>query len=485
MTSVALRRVDIDRPETGGPRARTIYSTGSLAIQGIVRLAISVIVGRLAGPEALGQVMTGLSVASLLSLLWPSATGAAASRFLAAGQEVGDTQELRRVAGHLSRRTLVASLALAPAAVIYWALTHHDLPGAAVLGLLTLGLGGYAYARGVHTGARQVRRLVVLDMVGSLLGLAGTVALAAAGLQSVVVLSPLAVAYLAITVASWPPARSGTPANAEEMDHFVRWSTLGTVASAGLMQMVMVVAAHKLDGPTTGAFAAALNLISPAALLANSFALVLTPDIAAAFGRGDRDGAVEMVRRSTEGLVAVMVIVFGVAVLLAPWVVLALWGSAFHATSAIFALLSIGPLARAVAVPTVSSLSSRDRKGVEHAAMSTIAGLLVALAIWWVAPAQGWFVVAMGFSLAMILTAAQNVVRAWRLDSHRWGATWLRLLLGVAAVGATTVFRDKQDWPIGLTVLVTTALVVVWVTAHRRILTSILRRQTPPSTRST
>ncbi|OFS15010.1 hypothetical protein HMPREF3099_02905 [Kytococcus sp. HMSC28H12] len=476
MTSVALRRVDIDRPETGGPRARTIYSTGSLAIQGIVRLAISVIVGRLAGPEALGQVMTGLSVASLLSLLWPSATGAAASRFVAAGQEIGDAEELRRVTGHLSRRTLVASLALAPAAVLYWALTHHDLLGAAVLGLLTLGLGGYAYARGVHTGARQVRRLVILDLAGSLLGLAGTVALAATGVHSVAVLAPLAVAYLAITATSWPPARSGAPGNASEMDHFVRWSTLGTVASAGLMQMVMVVAAHKLDGPTTGAFAAALNLISPAALLANSFALVLTPDIAAAFGRGDKRGAVETVRRSTEALVAVMVVIFGSAVLLAPWIVLILWGSAFHTASSIFALLSIGPLARAVAVPAVSSLSSRDRKGVEHAATSTIAGLVLALAIWWVAPLQGWMVVALGFSLAMVLTAAQNVVRAWRLDAHRWGATWVRLLLGVVAVGTATAVRDEQDWPLAMTLLVTAVMVGLWVVAHRKVLTPLLRR---------
>ena len=260
------------------------------------------------------------------------------------------------------------------------------------------------------------------------------------------------------------------------MDHFVRWSTLGTVASAGLMQMVMVVAAHKLDGPTTGSFAAALNLISPAALLANSFALVLTPGIAAAFGRGDKEGAVATVKRSTEGLVAVMVLVFGAAVLLAPWVVLLLWGSAFHAAPSIFALLSLGPLSRAVAVPAVASLSSRDRKGVEHAATSTLAGLVLALVVWWLAPLDAWVVVALGFSVAMTVTAGQNITRAWRLDSHRWGGTWARLVVGVAVVAAATAVRDQQGWSLWFTAVVTVALAGAWGLAHSRVLRSLFRR---------
>lgn len=462
MTAAALRRVTIDHPDTDGPRLRTMLSTASLTLQGMVRLALSIAVGRLAGPDALAQVTAGLAAASVLSLLWPSATGAAASRFIAAGQERHDPRALRQVTGHLGRRTLQASALLAPVGTLYWLLTQGNLAEALTIGALTIGLGGYAFVRGVHTGSRQIRRLIVWDLAASVSGVLGTVAVVASGVHSVLALLPLACGYLLITLAGWPPTAPERPQDAADMDHFVRWSTVGTVTSAGLIHMAMLVAHGRLTPADAGAFAAALNLVSPAALLANSFSMVLFPSVASAFARGDTEGALRQTRRATDGLVYVMVGIFGSLSLLAPWIVQLLWGENFALAAIIFPVLAVGPFARAVSVPAVTSLSSRDRHGVRHAGLSTMAGVVVAVTVWAVSPSTAWWGVAAGFSAAMTVTAVQNVVRASRRDHHPWWSAWLRTAAGVAGVGGLLLVREQFDFGLPLTIVTTVLGFAAW-----------------------
>lgn len=466
MTAAALRRVTIDHPDTDGPRLRTMMSTASLALQGMVRLALSIAVGRLAGPDALAQVTAGLAAASVLSLLWPSATGAAASRFIAAGQERHDPRALRQVTGHLGRRTLQASALLAPVGTLYWLLTQGDLAEALTIGALTIGLGGYAFIRGVHTGSRQIRRLIVWDFAASVCGVLGTVAVVASGVHSVLALLPLACGYLLITLAGWPPTAPERPQDAADMDHFVAWSTLGTVTSAGLIHMAMLVAHGRLSPADAGAFAAALNLVSPAALLANSFSMVLFPSVASAFARGDTEGALRQTRRATDGLVFVMVSIFGSISLLAPWIVEMLWGEPFVLAAVIFPVLAIGPFARAISMPAVTSLSSRERRGVQHTALSTMTGLAVAVGVWVASPPAAWWGVAAGFSAAMTATAIQNIVRASRTDNHPWWGAWLRTAAGLAGVVGLLLIRAQLGLGFPLTIAITVLGLAVWLTVN-------------------
>lgn len=476
MTVAALRRVDIDAPDSDGAGRRTLFSTASLTLQGLIRLALSIAVGRLAGPDALAQVTAGLAAASVLSLLWPSATGAAASRFIAAGQEKDDPAALRRITGHLGRRTLQASCVLAPAGGLYWWLTHHRLGESVTIAALTLGLGGYAYARGVHTGSRQIRRLIVWDLAASVLGVVGTVLVVWSGVHSAMALAPLAAGYLMITAASWPPSAPGRPAEAGDIDHFILWSTVGTLTSAGLIHMAMLVAYGRLSPAEAGAFAAALNLVSPAALLANSFSMVLFPNVAAAFARDDQESALRQTRVATDGLVAAMLLIFGSLSLLAPWIVGLLWGPGFALAASIFPILALGPLTRAVSMPSVTSLSSRERAGVRHTALSTLVGLAIAVLTWLFATGGGWWGVALGYSAAMTVTSFRNILRAWRVDQHPWGGTWIKLILGLATFGGAVVLRDTLHLGLMPTLLLLLSLCLGWSLLNLPILRTLTTR---------
>lgn len=477
MLNTILRPVRVDRSDGLPSRVRPLFTTASLVLQGAVRMVISIAVGRLAGPEALGQVTAALATASILSLLWPSATGAAASRFIAAGQGSTSPRESKAAAAWLARRTLQATLLLAPLASAYWLLRGGSLGEALVLAALTAGLGGYAFVRGVHTGSRQLLRLVVWDSLASFGGILGTLLMLQSGWEGPMVLLPLALAYLGLTAAGWPYGVTGRPDATGDLDHFVMWSSLGTVASAGLIHFTMIVAEERLDPIEAGHFAASLNLVAPAALLANAFSMVLFPSLAAAFAAGDKGRALMLTRKATDGLIAVMVLIFGGLVLLAPWVVALLWSEAFRDTANVFAVLAIGPLLRAVSMPAVTSLSSRERAGVRASATSTLLGVGVAAAFW-LLPWEGWVPVALGYSMAMSATAGRLVLRAWLQDRPAWGGSWARFGLACAVVGGVTWLRESHDWGLDMMFVLTLALAGVWVLIHLRTMRSLLRKET-------
>ncbi len=472
-----VRPIRLESPDPAPARWRAVLTTSSLILQGLVRLAISVLVGKEAGPSALAQIAAGLAAASILSLLWPSATGAAASRFIAAAQTAGNVGETYRVAAHLGRRTAQASFALAPLGGGYWLLTGGSVTGAGTISLLTLGLGGYAFVRGVHNGSRQLVRLVVWDLAASLGGVVAVATMLSRGHTDVTVLTPLAISYIALSVFGWPRGGHGKAANSSEMDHFVLWATLGSLASSGLIHITMLLAEHRLLETTAGQFAAAINLVAPAALFANSFSMVLFPEIAAAFAIGDEARAVALTRRATDALVLIMGAAFGALVLLAPWIVDFLWGVDFGPAAAIFPVLSIGPLARAVSMPAVASLSSRERAGVRAATTASFTGLAAAGLVWACFSEAGWFTVAAGYSTALVVTAVRLMVKAARRDGLALMGASARLVIGGLAVTAIYLLRNRLEWSLTMTTLASLGALGVWAMANRTALCDLIQRR--------
>lgn len=469
--------INVTQQDSTPVRFRVVLTTLSLALQGMVRLTISVLVGQQAGPSALAQVATGLATASILSLLWPSATGAAAARFIAAAQSSPEENDVHRVTAHLGHRTLQASLLLAPVGATYWLLRGGPLSEAAVVALLTAGLCGYAYVRGVHNGARQNLRLVMWDLLASSLGIGATAAMLRFGHSGVVVLAPLAALYLTLTAAAWPRARRSQTANIREMDHFVLWSTLGSIASAGLLHLTMILADHQLASDGAGHFAAAINLVAPAAMLANSFSMVFYPHISVALARGEYERAITMVRKATDILILVVGGTFGVVVLLAPWLVTTLWGRDFLPAASILPILTLGPLARAVSMPAVASMTSRNRSGVETTSTAAFLGLLVAMIIWGAFyTSHGWLPVAIGYSAAMIVTAARVLLQASIHDQMSLLAPFTRLAFGIAAVVVALRLRDSLGWGFLTTASVSGIALISWAFLNATALRSLARK---------
>ena len=91
---------------------RGAMSVLGLAGQGVLRLAVTVVVARLAGAHSLGVVAAGMALAQFLILLYPSTCGQAASRFIAQARGAGDVTWLRQVLTLLRGRFLTAVLLL-------------------------------------------------------------------------------------------------------------------------------------------------------------------------------------------------------------------------------------------------------------------------------------------------------------------------------------------------------------------------------------
>ena len=96
------------------------------------------------------------------------------------------------------------------------------------------------------------------------------------------------------------------------MDAFVLLGVVGTLASAGFLQLSNVLARAANSPHDAGLYAAALSLATPASLLSRSFSLVLFPSMSEAHGRDDQASLRAQTDLGTRALVLVMVGAFGV-----------------------------------------------------------------------------------------------------------------------------------------------------------------------------
>ena len=468
--------IPLDEPSSLNPTSRTVLATGSMALQGGVRLLLSILVGRASGPEILAQVMACLAAASMLSILWPTAAGTAATRFVAAGLTTRDGKESRQVAAELGRHALGSSVLLAPVGAIYWYWRSGILLESLIVAWLVVGLSMYPLVRGIAMATGHLRRLLIWDVVGTGVGVAGCAVLALIGIQGALLLAPLALGYTLICFFNQVPMRGEKNSENGEISHFILWGTLGSLASAGLIQLVMLVAEARLTPGTAGSFGAALSLIAPAALVANSLTMILFPSMSATFARGESTKALRMALDSTRTLVFIMTALFGILAIFSPWISVALWGEDFALASLIFPVLALGPLARAVSMPAVTSMSARGRDGVRHATLSTIPGSLAAALLWIGTGGDSWVTVALGYSGAMTLTAVSNIIRATVQDGHAWGWTWLRFVIAVASLAITLTALHRYHLGFWVACCIAGVLFVAWIAWNREVVNKIIPR---------
>lgn len=440
--------LDLHRAPGGTLAGRGAMSFVGLAAQGLIRLAVSIVVGRLAGSATLGLVAAGLATAQLLILFGPTTSGAAASRFLARARGRADTAELDAVARHLAHRVHLATLVLAVIAVPFSLARGVSPTGAVCIGALVVGLSGQQFTRGVHYGVGAIRRVVTLDVAFSLAGLLGVVTALFLGVRGEMLLLPLALAYVLLSCACWPltPRQAVPPTLAREIDRFVLFGSLGTIASAGLVHLSILVAG-RLGPDATGYYAAASNLATPLTLASGALSLVLYPSLSESVGRGDLDAVAHHLDVAVRGLAALVTPVALGLVLLADPLIRVVYGTRFvtlpdgAAAPApdILAVLVIAILTAMIAVPCVNALTSVDENGIVRMAFASLTGLAVAAAVWWsTAALHDVRTVAIGYLCGAGTIAAYAIVRA----AQRWRGRWARpLSAAVVVVVAAGVVR--------------------------------------------
>lgn len=460
-------RLDAAAPQ-GRLLARGMTSLAGLVAQGLIRLAITVAVGRLAGAADLGVVAAGMATAQFLILLWPTTCGQAASRFLARCRGAGDEESLLAVADHLRRRLLLAAGVLTAVSVPISLARGLDAFGSACVAVFLRGVAGQQFTRGVHYGAGAIGRVVSLDIAFSLLGLGGLIVALESGVRGPALLLPPALAYVALAVACWPwsPPRRADRALRRELDAFVFFGSLGTLASAGLVQLSVLVADR--HGPlAAGHYAAAVNLAMPLTLISGALGLVLYPTMSQAVRRGDAQAVRRQLDAGVRGLALVAVPVLTLAAALAPELVKVAYGPGFEDSARVLPVLLVAILAAMLAVPCVNALTSRDSRGIIEMAAASLVGLAVAVLIWILrAPSAGISGIATGYALGAAITGLYAIARAWTLWRLLWAALAGTTLLGVGvAAGLVGALVDTQ-WPlrVGACVLFTAG----WSVARHR-----------------
>jgi O-antigen/teichoic acid export membrane protein len=369
--------------DSGSTVRDSVLSTIGTIAQGASRFAYTVIIGRLLGADVLAATNTAFAVSILLSLLGPTAAGNAAAAFGGAGPT-----------GQLTTRKLTAMMVWLSALLGLVALVTAHLLGSGgtgplMVGALTISWSWYIFGRGVRFGMRQVPAVAVWDTVTGALSIVLLVSVIFAQ-STPLVLAPAVIGYGAFAVASLVSARRAASrrdgdersASPQPLAHFLIWSSLGLIATNGIMQVSMVFAAV-FDSPArAGLFAAALALATPLSMLAQAVTPALLPRFAQ-WSQLPGSARTHSIRRATLALTALLGTGAVVVITLLPWVLPLVFGQDFAGAV---------PLAQGLMVAvfgfSLSVFLSAYLAAIGRARMSTVAtgactlfGLMIMLAV--------------------------------------------------------------------------------------------------------
>lgn len=452
-------------------------STAGVLVQGVVRFLYSVIIGNALGRVVLGVVNASIALAMLASLLVPSATAMAATKYVARARGAGNLDEVSRVSRYLNTVTLVAVGVLGVGGALL-ALPLFDLTvlEAVLTGALAVAYSLYVYVRGFLFGVGQVVRATVWDTV-SAAGALGGLALVLLADAPAWLLLPLVVGYGGYAAASWPRGHGHlSPEARREMRGFLWLSLVNTVATGGFLQLTMVAAAY-WDRVEAGSFAAALSLATPASLASRSLTLVLFPSLAAAHGRGDVAGAHRQTDVATRGLVVLSLATFGPLMLVSSLLIDLLYRSSdFDSAKTLLPVLLAAVMATNLAAGAINSLLSREHRYSRLVVAASVVGAVVGIC-WWVlrVPEGGVPEVALGFLAGSLVVGLGPVLATWRLDGHRWGALAGRFLVGAVLLGLGCGWQLRAEPGVVVQVTMAVGFVLVWLAISAGDLRLLLR----------
>lgn len=466
-----FRPVRLDEPVATSLARGGVYSTVGLVAQGVLRFATSFLVGHVAGKSVLGEVASAIAMSLILALLWPTTTGSAASMFVARARGAGTPDVARSTVGHLRMRAVQTGVLLGAASLYLWVVVDGgSWTGALSVAALTIAYSGYSFTRGVQFGAGQVRRATLWDVTSVLLGLVCLVALLVAGVRSTALVLPLVLTYGVYTLAGWPYGARGRPdrAGRRELDGFVVIGAVGTLASAGFLQLSQVAAKLVAGDEDAGQYASAIALATPASMLAVALSLVLLPSLSEARGREDHEAVRVQTDRASRGLAVAMVAIFGSIMVCSRLIVGVIWGPSFAGAEKLLAVLVVAVLFTNLCVACVNALNSRGRWGIAVTAAANLLGMLVGVAVWLVfAPRLGLTGVAVGYLCGTLVLASIPIGVVWRRDGHRWGLVYGKVAVGVAVAAAIVVVEHLARLPLLLDPVFVVGFLATWWLLNR------------------
>lgn len=445
-------------------------------VQGLTRLGYSILVARVLGQEALSDVTTVISLASLLVLLWPQAGGTAVSKFTAMARSRQNPAEQAAVGALTARSVVTATTGLAVVAAVWAAFSLHLAWYYALsAGMLVIALSAYNFVRGVRTGNNQFVTTTVWDAISSFVSLTSLTLVLLAG-WTPWLLAPLILGYLLYALPAWP-RRSGTvldPGLRRAILVFTAWTSVHLLTSTGLLQLSVIIGRTIDSNEAHGLYAAAVALATPASMLSGSMLTALSPSIARMYGAGDHEGLRAQVDRIMRIMVAVFLPVFAVGIFWADTLLHLVYGPDYAPGGPLLVLLFAAVSCTSFNAAN-SRLSGTVAWGVKILALANGVGLVVGVGtIYALAPSLGVTAAAVGYLAGTALAAGVPLVVVWRLDAMPWTGLVVRILTGYALVlGGLTVLPEDPVW--WQSVAVTAGFLAVWTGLSWRDLGPVLR----------
>jgi O-antigen/teichoic acid export membrane protein len=363
--------------------SQAAVSTVGVLAQGLARFGYSVLIGRFMGPSDLAHVSAWLALALILSLLWPTGAGNAASHFLAHARALGHTpvHALRLI----QRSFLVSCLGMLAIGIPVGVLAlGASLGDAIAIGALIIAYSGYILARGIEVGLGRIRRAAIWDVVSALVTMALLTVVLVVQL-SWAVLWPITIGYAVFAVHTWLRAHRGheelrqeSVVEAASIWKLTSWNSVGLLASNGLIQFAMVYVFIVVTPADAGVFAAAMSLATPASMLSQAISQVLIPrfsEWAAADAVASRGRYLAVLG----GMVALLAVVFGIVALASGLIVSIVYGAEYAASAVPMALLLGGVFAFSVGLVATAYLLTTGRTAI--ATIWSIAGLVLGLVV--------------------------------------------------------------------------------------------------------
>ena len=391
-------------------------------VQGLSRFGYTLLVAHFLGKEVLGEVNLAISLAVLLVLLWPQASGTAASKFIAMARGRQDRHAQAATASFTAASASAGMAVLGAAAVLYAAFVL-ELPWsyAVSAGLLVLALSAYNFVRGVRTGNNQFVTTAAWDTVSSFL--------------TITLLLPLILGYSVYALPSWPRRTAARldPARRREILVFTAWGSAHLVAASGLLQLSMVLGDRFATKAEVGVYATALALATPASMLSGAMLTALSPSVARMFSARDTAGLTRQVDAILRTMVTVFLPVFGVGILWAEPLLL-VFGPEYREAEPLLVILFF-----AVSVTSFNAANARlngtEPWGIKVLALANGLGLALGVGtVLLLGPQLGITASALGYLVGSLVSAVPPLLVVWRLDRMRWGGVLLRVVAGYALV---------------------------------------------------
>lgn len=459
-----------------------IYAT---AVQGLLRLGYSILVGRLGSKALLGATNSALSVSVLAGMAWASPAGTTGNKYVAMVAHAPGGATPGAVASYVARQSTVVSLVLAALATASArVLLALDPWQTLAVFALCWSYALYSTTRGIQFGAGRAHRIAFWDTVSSLVALLALVVVLMGRAHGLLLL-PITGSYLLFAIACWPRG-DGARLPRElrrEITRFTAFLALASVASGGLLQLSQLAAHHYGGDGGAGTFAAALSLATPTSMLGSALWAVLMPPLVRAASAGDEQSVREHSDRVTRQLLVLFVGLFGPLILLAPLLVRLTFGARFDESVPLLQVLLAASLALTVGAIGGLSLTAVLPDGSRLIATYNGLGFIVGIASWPIlVPSLGLAGVAAGLLLGASVATIATIGSLWRRLRHRWIGLILRTV-GALVVVALGVLLTARPGSLGVALQMGAALVFVggWGVLHRADLAFLSRTLRPPA----